>query len=122
VALWLGAADVFVLASDFEGCPNVVLEAMACGRPVVATKVGDVERMVPPLAGILLDDPNDCTALADALISALHTAWHPAAIRDHVAARSWAEVAQRAVRQWRMAVEAFQAEHVAAPAAAPRNI
>lgn len=122
VALWLGAADVFVLASDFEGCPNVVLEAMACGRPVVATKVGDVERMVPPLAGILLDDPNNRTALAEALIAALHTAWQPAAIRDHVAARSWAEVAQRAARQWRMAVEAFQAEHVAAPAAAPRNV
>lgn len=100
VALWLGAADVFVLASDFEGCPNVVLEAMACGRPIVATKVGDVERMVPPLAGILVDDPEDQAALAEALVAALRRDWDARRIRAHVAARSWDEVARRVHRQW----------------------
>jgi glycosyltransferase involved in cell wall biosynthesis len=39
---WYSAADVFCLASSREGCPNVVLESLACGTPVVATAVGAV--------------------------------------------------------------------------------
>jgi len=37
VAVWMTAADLVTLPSYMEGCPNVVLEALACGRPVVAT-------------------------------------------------------------------------------------
>lgn len=109
VALWLGAANVFVLASDFEGCPNVILEAMACGRPVVATQVGDIERMVPSFAGILFDDPDDDVTLAKCMLAALTQEWDARRIRDHVAARSWDDVARRVVVQWLLAVESFGA-------------
>ncbi|RMG46665.1 MAG: glycosyltransferase, partial [Acidobacteria bacterium] len=44
----LGAADALVLTSDSEGCPNVVLEALAAGTPVVAADVGDIRDMVAP--------------------------------------------------------------------------
>jgi teichuronic acid biosynthesis glycosyltransferase TuaC len=116
VALWLGAADAFVLASDFEGCPNVVLEAMACGRPVVATKVGDVARMVPSFAGILVDDPEDDAALAAAMRAALTRDWDETRIRDHVARQSWDAVAQRVAAQWRLAVQSFTAREAGASA------
>ncbi|HTT78075.1 MAG TPA: glycosyltransferase [Stellaceae bacterium] len=104
VALWLAAADLFILASDFEGCPNVVLEAMACGRPLVATKVGDIERMVPSFAGVLFDDPEDEAALADCVVAALGRKWDDTRIRNHVAARSWDDVAEAVAAQWQLAV------------------
>ena len=46
VAALLSSAHVCVLTSSFEGTPNVVLEAMAAGRPVVSTAVGDVPEIV----------------------------------------------------------------------------
>ena len=43
---WYNAADVFCLPSRGEGCPNVVSEAMACGCPCVATRVGAIPDMI----------------------------------------------------------------------------
>jgi len=103
VILWLSAADVFVLATDMEGCPNVVWEALACGRPVVATKVGEIERMVPPFGGVLFTDPDDAAALRLALEQALSRPWEQGAIRAYAAAHTWSKVAQRVLLEWRAA-------------------
>jgi glycosyltransferase involved in cell wall biosynthesis len=68
------SADVFVLASDFDNSPNVVLEAMSCGVPVVATNVGGVADYVAAPRGGDLVPSRDAAALARALGDWLHDA------------------------------------------------
>jgi len=65
--LWFNACDVFCLPSLNEGCPNVVLEALACGRPVVATSVGGIPEIISDGPETKLVPPADPKSLADAL-------------------------------------------------------
>ena len=64
---WLNAADVLVLPSHSEGRPNVVMEAQACGLPVIATRVGGTPELITDgVTGILIE-PGDVDGLAGAL-------------------------------------------------------
>ena len=49
--IYYNAADVILLTSLWEGSPNVIKEAMACNRPIVATDVGDVRWLLGTLQG-----------------------------------------------------------------------
>jgi teichuronic acid biosynthesis glycosyltransferase TuaC len=63
---WYNAADVFCLPSLWEGCPNVVIEALACGTPVVSSSVGAVPHFVNFCSGMLVP-PGEADSLANAL-------------------------------------------------------
>jgi len=91
VAVWMAAADVVTLPSYMEGCPNAVLEALACGRPVVATEVGGIPEIMSSECGCLVP-PRDSHALACALASALEKDWDAAAISSS-RGRGWGAVA-----------------------------
>jgi glycosyltransferase involved in cell wall biosynthesis len=62
----LAEADVFVLPSYTEGFPNVVLEAMSLGKPVVASNVGSIPEMLADGCGVLVK-PKDVQGLMEAL-------------------------------------------------------
>jgi glycosyltransferase involved in cell wall biosynthesis len=91
VAVWMAAADLVTLPSYMEGCPNVVLEALACGRPVVATNVGGIPEIMSDKCGRLVP-PREPLALAQALAFVLDAAWDAAAISAR-GSRSWSDVA-----------------------------
>ena len=94
VAQWLNAADVFALCTSREGCCNAVLEALACGVPVVTTPVGDNEQYVdPPQSGYIVP-PDSPDATCDALKRALSQTWDRRAISDRLGGEGWQGVAQ----------------------------
>lgn len=88
---WMVASNLFCLPSYSEGCPNVVIEALASGRAVVATNVGGIPELVNENNGILMP-PRDTPALIAALETALARPWDDQAIAGTYR-RSWREVA-----------------------------
>lgn len=82
------AASVAVFAFDYAVANNSVLEALACGVPVVATDIGSVSEYVDPGSGVLVP-PRDPEAMAAALVALLTDVDRRGAMR--VAARSNAE-------------------------------
>jgi glycosyltransferase involved in cell wall biosynthesis len=95
---WITAADVFCLASRREGCPNVILEALATGTPVVATAVGGVPELLDGNNGFLAPS-EDSEALAAALKAALDREWDREALRRSVKCLSWEEFSDAILRQ-----------------------
>jgi len=64
----LSACDIFILSSNYEGVPMTILEAMAAGKPVIATAVGGVPEVVKDGISGLLVPPQDIQALSNAMV------------------------------------------------------
>ena len=95
VPIWMAAADLVVLPSWNEGTPNVVIEALACGRRVVATRVGGTPDLITsPLLGELVP-PKSPDALAEALNRALATDYDPDEVARAAPASSWDDSAAK---------------------------
>lgn len=95
VAQWLAAADLLCLPSFAEGSPVAVVEALASGRPVVASAVGGVSTQVVDGVTGLLVEPGDSAALAIALESALEREWPVDTLRESSRPFWWSELAPR---------------------------
>ncbi len=91
---WYAASDCVCLLSRSEGCPNVVLEALACGRPVVATAVGGIPEFVQDGITGRLVTRRDPEAVADALNAALDRTWDEAKIAATMDGHDWQAVAR----------------------------
>jgi glycosyltransferase involved in cell wall biosynthesis len=91
VARWMGAADLVTLPSYMEGCPNVVIEALSSGRPVVATEVGGIPELMDERSGRLVP-AKDVGALRVGLDEVLEARWDAGEIASRHS-RSWWEMA-----------------------------
>ena len=89
IPTWMAACDVLVLPSHVEGMPNVVLEAFACGRRVVASAVGGVPDLITSATLGALVTPRDPAAFAAALTLALRTPYAPEAVAELGAHGGW---------------------------------
>ena len=86
---YYSAADVFVLATAYEGWANVFLEALACGLPVVTTRVGGNPQVIEsPDVGTLVEYWSD-EAFGEAIADALERAWDRGRLRDYAAMHAW---------------------------------
>jgi len=94
------AADVLVHMSSREGMPNVVLEAMACGTPVVAGAVGGIPEIIsPPFHGRLLASRTP-QALAEAVNELLRFPSDRSALRRRAEEFTWETSTQRQAEQF----------------------
>ncbi len=89
LARWYSAADILVLASSREGWANVLLEGMACGTPVVATRIwGTPEVVRDPSIGRLVEE-RSAEAFAQAIRALLADYPDRAAVRRYAEGFSW---------------------------------
>ena len=96
VADWLQIMDIMVLTSSrVEGCSNAILEAMALGRPVIATRVGGNRELIRHGETGLLIEPRDPAALAEAIQRLLGDR----TLRLELAARARAQLSERFSQQ-----------------------
>jgi teichuronic acid biosynthesis glycosyltransferase TuaC len=94
IPLWMAASDMLCLPSIREGCPNVVLEALASGRPVISSRVGGVPELVSSGREGFLFEAGNAEDLADHLYKALNHRWDEVELRRSVRERSWMKVAR----------------------------
>jgi teichuronic acid biosynthesis glycosyltransferase TuaC len=90
VARYMQAADVLALPSDNEGVPNVILEAFACGLPVVASHVGGIPEVHPGEGFGRLVEPRNLAALSAALRATLSAPPPREVIAAHGQSFTWA--------------------------------
>jgi glycosyltransferase involved in cell wall biosynthesis len=95
IALWMNACDLLCLPSLNEGVPNVVLEALSCGLPVVATNVGGIPEVVSSEVAGLLVEPRQPVQLYEAIAYALEHNYVAAAITGFAERYSWEANAER---------------------------
>ncbi len=98
LAEWMNACDVFVFPSIEESFGTVQVEAMACGKPVVATYNGGSEEIITDKKLGILVKPKNPTVLANAMVNAINNEWDEKYILNYVKKFEWKNIAEQNIR------------------------
>jgi glycosyltransferase involved in cell wall biosynthesis len=98
VADWLQASNLFALATSREGCCNAVLEALACGIPVVTTPAGDNAHFVRDGVNGRIVPIDDAESLARALVETVRRdTWDPRSLSATLEVGDWITVGRQVI-------------------------
>ncbi|MBU0477482.1 glycosyltransferase [bacterium] len=95
IPLWLNSCDVLCVPSRNEGCPNVVLEALACGTAIVASKVGGIPELIRTEDAGILVRPGYVSELENGIEAAFEKKWDRNGLRQNVLNYGWTKNAKK---------------------------
>ncbi len=83
LVLEINKADCLLMFSHYENLPLVILESMACGKPVISSNVGGIAEVVEPFNGVLVDSKNE-VQLQEAILSFDKIKYNANEIRNNI--------------------------------------
>lgn len=92
---WINLADIIVLPSINEGSPGVLLEAIGCGKAIIATKCGGIPELIKNDDIGLLVPPRSPELLAKAILKGLEKEWNRKKIKEYAKKYSWTEISKK---------------------------
>jgi len=95
IPLWMNACDIFAIPSLNEGNPTVMFEALGCGKPVIATRVGGIPEVISSDDYGLLVNPGDFRDLAEKLLFALEKKWDYKKIVEYSELFTWDNIVKK---------------------------
>ncbi len=104
VAEYMRAADMLVIGSHQEGNPTVLVEALGCGRPVVATRVGGIPEIITSDIGVMTA-PGDSQALAAGIEHALSRSWSEDLLISAAGLYAWPQLGARLLHVYEEALD-----------------
>ena len=100
ISEYMKNADFIILPSWTEGLPTVLVEAMACGLPVIASKVGGIPEIINKDIGVLVE-PKNPEELAKGVINAISKGWDRQFIKEHAKDYTWEKNAEKTIELYK---------------------
>jgi glycosyltransferase involved in cell wall biosynthesis len=101
IPLWMNSCDLFILPSLAEGFPTVIPEALACGKPVIASSVGGIPEIINSSVGLLIQ-PKNIDLLSDAIVQGIDKVWNYDFITSYSSRYSWKVLANNLLQVYNL--------------------
>lgn len=89
IPFWINASDMVCLPSLSEGCPNILIEALSCGVPVIASAVGEIPYLIKEGTNGYTFPPKSPSKIKDSIVKSINQTWEKDKITDTVSGNDW---------------------------------